>query len=83
MRWKYILNQRGFFYSHIQCIVGDGKPTSLWFHQWTGNEPLKSRFPKLFAISESKSAPTSEVWSTENISWILNTGRNLKDDEIN
>lgn len=82
MPWV-ILNQWGYFHSHIQCTISDGKPTSFWFDQWTGNESLKNRFPKLFAISESRFAPISDVWSTENSSWILNTRRNLKDDEIN
>jgi len=34
--------------------IGNGKDIKLWEDRWVGNDPLKTKFPRLFSLSVEK-----------------------------
>ncbi|GJV04542.1 RNA-directed DNA polymerase, eukaryota [Tanacetum coccineum] len=55
--------------------LGNGESTLFWDDIWSGEAPLKSKFPRLYALEESKSDITSDVLlpqMQDRWSWSLN-----------
>ncbi|GKD19862.1 RNA-directed DNA polymerase, eukaryota [Tanacetum coccineum] len=40
--------------------IGDGCDTQFWIENWIGNQPLKFRFPRLFALETNKMVSVAE-----------------------
>ncbi|KAK2446236.1 hypothetical protein QL285_017071 [Trifolium repens] len=51
--------------------------TSLWWDTWIGDISLKDRYPRLFLISNQKSASVAEMWNNEACTgrWLFNWRR--------
>lgn len=43
--------------------VGNERRVKFWLDKWCGDEPLRSSFPSLFALTNSKEAWVADVWS--------------------
>ncbi|KAJ0527686.1 putative reverse transcriptase zinc-binding domain-containing protein [Helianthus annuus] len=48
------------FQNSFRGIVGCGHGISFWLDRWVANEPLASKFPRLFAIESNKRAVVSD-----------------------
>nr|GEY55699.1 RNA-directed DNA polymerase, eukaryota [Tanacetum cinerariifolium] len=55
LREMQVLISKGFdFVSHCKKRVGDGHNTRLWYDSWVFDQPLRVRFPRLFALETDK-----------------------------
>ncbi|GJW95508.1 RNA-directed DNA polymerase, eukaryota [Tanacetum coccineum] len=55
LREVNLLKDKGFdFFSHCKKRVGDGHCTQFWGENWICEEPLRQRFPRLFALELDK-----------------------------
>ncbi|GJX38683.1 hypothetical protein Tco_0251986 [Tanacetum coccineum] len=55
LREVNLLQDKGFdFFSHCKKRVGDGHCTQFWGENWICEEPLRQRFPRLFALELDK-----------------------------
>ncbi|KAL4386357.1 hypothetical protein GQ457_09G021100 [Hibiscus cannabinus] len=52
--------------------VGDGKSISFWSDLWLGDFPLKSRFPRIYALSGNKVGKISEFGKKDESGWVWN-----------
>ncbi len=52
--WRGALSTAAPFLTSIAFQLGDGKAVSFWHFRWSGDTPLRSRFPTLFAASPLK-----------------------------
>jgi len=50
-----------WFESNTRRVVGDGKNTLFWHDIWTGEIPLKMKFPRLFELSVIKECSVEEM----------------------
>ncbi|GKD40164.1 hypothetical protein Tco_1260371 [Tanacetum coccineum] len=52
-----MLKSKGFdFITHCKKRVGDGHSTRFWYDNWISDQPLRDRFPRLFALETGKEA---------------------------
>nr|GFC42251.1 RNA-directed DNA polymerase, eukaryota, reverse transcriptase zinc-binding domain protein [Tanacetum cinerariifolium] len=65
-REMQVLISKGFdFVSHCKKRVGDGHNTQFWYDSWVFYQPLRVRFPRLFALETDKeSAVASKLGSS-------------------
>nr|GEY44593.1 RNA-directed DNA polymerase, eukaryota [Tanacetum cinerariifolium] len=55
LREMQVLISKGFdFVSHCKKHVGDGHNTRFWYDSWVFDQPLRVRFPHLFALETDK-----------------------------
>ncbi|KAL5708904.1 hypothetical protein ACHQM5_019650 [Ranunculus cassubicifolius] len=80
--WRAILKCNEFFRHCTSVVIGNGQKTLFWTHHWVGNDCLRSRFPRLYAISNNQHGTVSEFYSHETQSWNLYLKRRLSDSEI-
>ncbi|XP_057426328.1 uncharacterized protein LOC130719736 [Lotus japonicus] len=52
------------------CGVGDGKNTSFWADPWADFEPLNTKFPRIFALCENKTAMVADMGLFVQGKWI-------------
>ncbi|KAK1327166.1 hypothetical protein QJS10_CPA01g01634 [Acorus calamus] len=72
------------FMEAIRWKVGHGKKVFLWHDTWLGDSSLKTRFPRLFKISQLKEGMINRFWSSDETGggWNLQMRRNLRDEEV-
>ena len=51
--WKMEKWGSNFGY-YLNWEIGNGNDIKLWENRWAGNEPLKTKFPRLFSSSVQK-----------------------------
>nr|GEW47700.1 hypothetical protein [Tanacetum cinerariifolium] len=68
LRDMQVLISKGFdFVSHYKKRVGDGHNTQFWYDYWVFDQPLRVRFPRLFAFDTDKeSTVASKLGSSSN-----------------
>ncbi|GKE12187.1 RNA-directed DNA polymerase, eukaryota, reverse transcriptase zinc-binding domain protein, partial [Tanacetum coccineum] len=55
IRELHLLEEKGFnFLAHCKKRIGNGGATRFWYDQWLGDQPLRIRFPRLFALETDK-----------------------------
>lgn len=54
----------------LLCKVGNGLNISLWSDPWAGSVPLCKRYPRIFAISNDKTANIADVGFFFRGSWV-------------
>ena len=75
LRWrdlKVIWKLEEWGRSFEDCFVweiGNGQSLKLWEDKWVGNEALKSKFPRLFSLSDSKEASLDCCGTRVNNGW--------------
>ncbi|GKE62230.1 RNA-directed DNA polymerase, eukaryota, reverse transcriptase zinc-binding domain protein [Tanacetum coccineum] len=57
------------FLQFIRKKIGNGVNTSFWADSWIGSIPFKEKFPRLYALEESKSIIRSLVFSNIEDRW--------------
>ena len=84
--WKQITDFKGFrkevqevAMKGIRVKIGDENKTSFWFDLWSGDENLKTRFPRLFMLSTQKHELVKDMGRWENmvLSWTFQWRRTL------
>ncbi|KAL6545130.1 hypothetical protein OROHE_009795 [Orobanche hederae] len=72
-----------WFFSQLKRHVGNGADTSFWHARWCGEQPFRSKFPRLYALSEMKEGAVGEMglWNLGRWNWELNWRRALNDKE--
>lgn len=73
------------FRNSISLKLGDGKSISFWTDTWTGSQSLQSIFPRLFLLSEDRTAKIADMgnWTGGTWIWNLKWRRCLLDREFN
>lgn len=63
----------------VRKVVGNGEGTRFWKDKWVGDEPLYSRFGRLFSIASDKNVTIHEkgVWVDGRWNWKWTWRRNL------
>ncbi|KAL8461664.1 hypothetical protein ACS0TY_032954 [Phlomoides rotata] len=76
--------QSGWFFENLVKNLGDGNETYFWEEKWTGDAPLKIRYPRLYHLCINKNAKINEmgVWISEEWQWNWNWRRYLFGREI-
>jgi hypothetical protein len=59
----------GWFAQAVVKMVGNGNSTKFWKDVWLGNQPLLSRFSRLFGISVQKETLVCDMGRWENGVW--------------
>ncbi|GJW56983.1 RNA-directed DNA polymerase, eukaryota [Tanacetum coccineum] len=55
LREMYALIPKGFnFVSHCKKQIGDGSCSRFWYDPWTSDQPLRTMFPRIFALETNK-----------------------------
>ncbi|GJZ21181.1 RNA-directed DNA polymerase, eukaryota [Tanacetum coccineum] len=55
LRELHMLEDKGFnFLAHCKKRIGNGGDTRFWHDHWLGDQPLRIRFPRLFALEMDK-----------------------------
>ena len=54
-------------YSNLKKIIGNGEGTRLWEDVWFGNVPLRSKFPRVYALETNKECLVVDRWKDEAI----------------
>ncbi|XP_057458163.1 uncharacterized protein LOC130748928 [Lotus japonicus] len=69
-----------WFGAAIQKTVREGNDTLFWIEKWVGNQPLESRFHRLFNLSKQKwcSVKNMGTWSNGEWNWEFKWRRNLQ-----
>ena len=72
--WCYIVREmqslvsKGFnFMSRIKKRVGNGHNTKFWLDPWMFEVPLSIRFPRLFALENSKDISVADKWNASDL----------------
>lgn len=62
---------QNWFSKEIRKRVGNGAGTSFWYEAWFGETSMKDEFPRLFSLSEDKSARVADLgyWDGEVWRW--------------
>ncbi|KAL4385238.1 hypothetical protein GQ457_15G008200 [Hibiscus cannabinus] len=69
----YALDDQGsIFRSNLLLQVGDGKSVSFWNDTWACDQPLQSKFPRIFALAVKKSGMIVDFGFRCNNSWSWN-----------
>jgi len=58
-----------WFDNSFEWVLGDGKKVKFWEDKWVGEETLKSKFPRLYMISDCKDGAIGEVGHWEDNVW--------------
>ncbi|GMI64746.1 hypothetical protein like AT4G29090 [Hibiscus trionum] len=58
------------FAQHLRLTVGDGSRIDFWNDKWTGNESLKERFPRVYALAVQKQGCIAEFGNSNNGRWV-------------
>nr|GEX80139.1 RNA-directed DNA polymerase, eukaryota [Tanacetum cinerariifolium] len=62
LREMQVLISKGFdFVSHCKKRVGDGHNTRFWYDSWVFDQPLRVRFPRLFALETDKESTWDDL----------------------
>ncbi|GFZ00894.1 hypothetical protein Acr_14g0005290 [Actinidia rufa] len=61
--WKGIMKEWEDFNLHISHQVGTGRKTVFWHDIWCCQEPLRERFPELFALSTNQDVLVVDCWT--------------------
>nr|GEV11151.1 RNA-directed DNA polymerase, eukaryota, reverse transcriptase zinc-binding domain protein [Tanacetum cinerariifolium] len=62
LREMQVLISKGFdFVSHCKKRVGDGHNTRFWYDSWVFDQPLRVRFPRLFALEMDKESTWDDL----------------------
>lgn len=82
--WKHIKQDWPRFKECINWKLGRGNCIRFWHDEWLDGGCLKTRFPRIYAIAQSKNMRVEEAYATENggLSWTVNVSRNLNDWEV-
>lgn len=59
-----------WFDNCLEWVVGEGQKVKFWKDKWIGEEPLCSRFPRLYMVSECKDTTIMEVGHWEANVWV-------------
>lgn len=64
--WKDVVNLenfgvQGWFNSELVRVVGNGLNTSFWNAKWKGDRTFRSKYPRLFSISNQKEGLVGEI----------------------
>nr|GEY31493.1 RNA-directed DNA polymerase, eukaryota [Tanacetum cinerariifolium] len=63
LREIQVLISKGFeFVSHCKKHVGDGHNIQFWYDSWVFDQPLRVRFPRLFAFKTDKESTVTSKW---------------------
>ncbi|KAK7269299.1 hypothetical protein RIF29_22022 [Crotalaria pallida] len=66
------LQNKNWFLSNVRRSIGDGAAASFWHEAWCDDECLKSKYPRLFSIADSKSGTVAEAGLFEDGVWKWN-----------
>jgi hypothetical protein len=83
--WKGIFSGWDFFLQQVELVAGLGIRIRFWHDTWSGDAPLKTRIPLLFACSTSQSASIAFVLLSSNVGdriWNLIFVRDFNDWEV-
>lgn len=74
-----------WFWEGLVRVLGNGMDTRFWEDVWTGDSPLKARFPRLFHLSTKQGAIVSDMgrWEQGEWRWEFIWRRELRDRELN
>ncbi|PWA87712.1 RNA-directed DNA polymerase, eukaryota, Reverse transcriptase zinc-binding domain protein [Artemisia annua] len=64
MHEKNIVN-----YSSMRKRIGNGRNTRFWSDVWVGDQTLKERFPRVFALERIKDCSIADRWCDDNWNW--------------
>ncbi|GKA15791.1 RNA-directed DNA polymerase, eukaryota [Tanacetum coccineum] len=68
LREMQVLAHKGFdFVSHCKKRVGNGLKTRFWFDTWAADQPLRSKFPRLFVLETDKESTVASKLSLVSI----------------
>lgn len=70
--WKDLVSLEGtvglsWFNSKVVRRVGNGMKTSFWNDIWRGVVPLRTKYPRLYAISNQKDLSISEMMEVNDL----------------
>ena len=78
--WHSLHKIKHFFNLGAKFSLGGGKLIRFWWDWWTGEGPLKDRFPRLFDISGSPNMLVSHAF--DGTGWMIHFRRNFGDEEL-
>nr|GEV72734.1 hypothetical protein [Tanacetum cinerariifolium] len=68
LREMQVLISKGFdFVSHCKKRVGDGHNTRFWYDSWVFDQPLRVRFPHLFALEKDKESTVASKLGSSSV----------------
>ncbi|GKU86994.1 hypothetical protein SLEP1_g1457 [Rubroshorea leprosula] len=69
----------GWLSGGFRLNMGDGCLVNFWKDNWTGDQPLANRFPRLFLVSTDKDKRISQMgtWREDKWQWTLHWRRSL------
>nr|GEU33246.1 RNA-directed DNA polymerase, eukaryota [Tanacetum cinerariifolium] len=71
LRKMQVLISKGFdFVSHCKKRVGDGHNTRFWYDSWVFDQPLRVRFPRLFALETDKESTVASKLGSSSVKYI-------------
>ncbi|PWA77416.1 RNA-directed DNA polymerase, eukaryota [Artemisia annua] len=53
----------------MQKGIGNGRNTRFWLDLWVGDQTLKERFPRVFALERIKDCSLADRWCDDNWNW--------------
>ncbi|KEH40277.1 hypothetical protein MTR_1g026690 [Medicago truncatula] len=70
--WKDLMGldrsgNSNWFTSEVVRTVGNGNKTSFWNHVWVGEETFRSKYPRLFDISNQKEVTIGDMWVQQGV----------------
>lgn len=69
--WTYIAKQATHIHENIDHVIGNGASSSFWIDKWIGETPLKTSFPRIYALSNKKDASIAQSWNLDYEAWDL------------
>nr|GEX99300.1 RNA-directed DNA polymerase, eukaryota [Tanacetum cinerariifolium] len=68
LREMQVLISKSFdFISHCKKHVGDGYNTRFWYDSWVFDQPLRSRFPRLFTLETDKVTTVASMLGSSSV----------------
>nr|GEV83348.1 RNA-directed DNA polymerase, eukaryota [Tanacetum cinerariifolium] len=68
LREMQVWISKGFdFVSHCKKRVGDGHNTRFWYDSWVFDQPLRVRFPRLFALETDKESTVASKLGSSSV----------------
>ncbi|KAA0058888.1 LINE-1 retrotransposable element ORF2 protein [Cucumis melo var. makuwa] len=61
--WKAITNSCQWFNENMSWKIQNGESLSFWNQNWNECCTLKTRFPRLYALSRTKEGSIKEMWN--------------------
>ena len=78
--WHSMHKIKNLFKLGAKFSLGNGKLIRFWRDWWTGEGPLKDRFPRLFDISGSPNMLVSHAF--DGVGWMIHFRRNFSEEEM-